>query len=69
VREVVVILELLFGDWAVWRRRRRLAGQKVIHLVVDIWESDVYACTSSIPIFVKQHKLRALVSPHGEPEA
>jgi hypothetical protein len=57
VIKVVVILELLFGNWAIWRRRSRLAGQEVIHLVIVVWESDVYWCASPISVFVKEYKL------------
>jgi hypothetical protein len=64
VREVVVILELLFGNWAVRWRRRRLARQEVIHLIIDIWESDIHTSASPIPVLVEFYKLRAFVTPH-----
>jgi hypothetical protein len=68
VVEVVVILELFFGNWAVWRRWSRLAGEEVIHLVVVVWESNIHASTSTISVLVKENELRIFVPPHREPK-
>jgi hypothetical protein len=69
VIEVVVILELLFGDWAIRRRRSRLAGQEVIHPVIVVWESDVHTCASTIAVLMEENEFRILVPPHREPES
>jgi hypothetical protein len=53
VIEIVVILELLLGDWAVRGRWSWLAGQEMIHLVVIVWEADVHTCASPVAIFVE----------------
>jgi hypothetical protein len=68
VVEVVVILKLFFGNWAVWRRWSRLAGEEVIHLVVVVWESNIHASTSTISVLVKENELRIFVPPHREPK-